>query len=72
MSGRFKFSSRTKTAEGCYKKFSLVGWKITVDNEEKMLKCPYCECQIIAESYFLAIGTKGTRFCPYCGAQLQL
>ena len=53
-----------------YKTFHLGRWKTAIDNDETMLECPECESRIIWRDYERAIGTKGIRFCPYCGADL--
>lgn len=67
----FTYDSKSKTASGCYKTYSLKGWKMTKENDSYVLECPKCEYRIRMESYLLAIGTKGTRFCPYCGEEVQ-
>lgn len=72
MRGRyFIYDSKTKTASGLYKTYNLSGWNVSVDNDSYMLECPKCENRMIMENYLLAIGTKGTRFCPYCGGEVQ-
>lgn len=45
-------------------------WEKAVDNETEMMRCPYCERQVIREDYEHAIGTNGIRFCPYCGEDM--
>ena len=52
------------------KDFKYGKWKKAVDNDIKMLRCPDCECQVIRKDYERAIGTKGIRFCPYCGEDM--
>lgn len=44
---------------------------IAIDNGSKMLKCPKCECQIIANPFSYAVGSRGYSFCPYCGEDLR-
>ena len=46
-------------------------WIKEKDNGELMLRCPKCGSRVIWESYQLAIGTHGIRFCPYCGDDLR-
>ena len=66
----FTYDSKTKTASGAYKTYNLSGWNVSVDNDSYMLECPKCENRMIMENYLLAIGTLGTRFCPYCGEKI--
>lgn len=44
----------------------------TIDNGEKMLKCPKCDCGIIASAFSYAVGNCGYKFCPYCGEDLRI
>lgn len=50
-----------------YRNYNFGQWKHVIDNDSDMLECPSCGCRIRWEPYELAIGTKGLRFCPYCG-----
>ena len=43
-----------------------------IDNGEKMLRCPFCKCQIIANPFSYAVGSRGYSFCPYCGEDLRI
>ncbi len=54
-----------------YKTFDFGKWEHTVDNDADMLRCPKCKCGILLKPYCDAIGTRGTSFCPYCGADLR-
>lgn len=47
-------------------------WIVTEDNGAEMLECPECKARVIWREYKFAIGTKGTHFCPYCGADMWL
>lgn len=51
------------------KDFRYGRW-IKIKENVEMLRCPYCECQVIREYYESAIGTNGIRFCPYCGEDM--
>ncbi len=51
--------------------YDLGGWIHEIDTGEDMMKCPDCGGRIIEKHYLLAVGTLGTRFCPYCGAFRQ-
>ena len=44
---------------------------IAIDNGCKMLRCPKCECQITANPFSYAVGSKGYSFCPYCGEDVR-
>ena len=69
MSERFKYDSKKKIATGNYVTYNLAGWIHEIDNETEMLRCPNCECRVTMETYLMAIGTAGVRFCPYCGRE---
>lgn len=54
-----------------YKRFNLGRWIQTEDNWQDFLRCPECGCGIIWEWFALAVGAKGTHYCPYCGADMM-
>ena len=54
-----------------YKTYELGRWEHEVDNGADMLACPKCKCRAIMEPFLRAVGTKGLRFCPYCGEDLR-
>lgn len=60
--------ARRKVRRG-YKTFNLKSWVIEEDTGVKMLKCPDCGGRMFMERFLLAVGTDGTRFCPYCGGK---
>ena len=63
----YKYNAKTKTTSGAYATYDLSGWIHEIDNEQDMLRCPDCRARVQMEFYLLAVGTSGTRFCPYCG-----
>lgn len=52
-----------------YRTYDLRSWVCEIDTGCVMLKCPDCGCRVIMEPYLKAIGTDGTKHCPYCGAK---
>lgn len=53
-----------------YRTYNFGIWKHVVDNDADMLECPSCGCRVRWEPYEAAIGSKGLRFCPYCGKDM--
>jgi len=51
--------------------YNIRGWVITAETGTAMLNCPDCGARIPLAPYLQAIGTRGTRFCPYCGHEVQ-
>ena len=66
---RFTYNKKRNEYDGCYNHYPVGGWNLTIDNDHDMLECPRCAGRVIVESYLLAVGAAGTRFCPYCGKQ---
>ena len=64
---RFIYDPKMKEARGNFKKYDLSGWEHSIQNGTEMIYCPRCGSGIILELYLSALGTAGTRFCPYCG-----
>ena len=60
--------ARRKVRVG-YKTFDLKSWVVEVDTGTDMLKCPDCGGRMTKVPFLQAVGTKGTSFCPYCGAK---
>ena len=60
--------TRRKVRVG-YRTFSLKSWVVEVDTGVDMLKCPDCGGRMTMDRFLLAVGTKGTSYCPYCGAK---
>lgn len=52
------------------KEFRYGKWKKTIDDGNKMLRCPVCKSQVNRDDYEKAIGLNGIRYCPYCSEDM--
>lgn len=64
----YTYDSKRQIFTRIFQEYKKGAWINTEDTGTDMLECPKCECRVITSSYLRAVGTKGMRFCPYCGA----
>ena len=68
---KIEYDPKTNKARTAYATYDLRGWNNRIDTGVSVIFCPRCGSGILLKPYLTAIGTGGTRFCPYCGHRVQ-